>query len=523
MKNKRQILIIIFFVGILFNMNFNRINNFTNNRIIIHKVERYDSLRDSEVSADVDIDEEKDEENDSFDDKEDTSFDDSSKIDDIVIINTSNINLSDYSSDIKITKGGVYNVFGVLKNTLYIETEEEVLLNLDNVKITAKDTSAIVNILNNDLVIHLNEGTVNTLSDGGKAGGLYDGCIYSNGKIIIEGEGELIVKGQQGEGEGISTKNAPITINSGKINIISVDDGINTGGDGGTITINGGNILINAGGDGVDSNQDIVINGGIIYSVGSANGADSGLDANNDVKVNGGILIATGASEIGPISIDSKQNSIMFAFSKLKQSDKLITLVDENYKVIVSFISYDAFSTLLISTSALKDGKYYLYQDGINTGTIDNGIYYDGVYEKGNILDIDGNTEFIVDGNINGYSTINSLNIDEEDNNSDIYKIVVNGRGGTSNILSSAKVGEYVFLDIIPDKGSTIREIIVRDVEGNNLEIIDDGFIMPASNVEIDVYYDFRSPETSDISVIIILVFGISFLIFLLFFVLKRV
>ena len=430
-----------------------------------------------------------------------------------VIINTSMINLSDYSSDIKIIKGGTYTITGVLRNTLFIETDEKVVLNLNNVKITAKKTSAIANIKNNDLVIHLNEDTVNTLADGGSEDGLYDGCIYSNGEIIIEGNGKLIVKGQQVDGEGIATKNAPITINSGKIDIVSIDDGINTGGNGGTITINGGEILINAGGDGIDSNKNIVINGGIVYAIGSANGADSGVDADSGVEINGGTLIATGAAELGPLNTTSKQNSIIFAFSKLKASDKLITLIDENDNVIVSFIPYDAFSTLLISTETLKDGKYYLYQNGTNTGELENGIYNGGIYEKGNILDIDGNTEFIVDGIINGYFTINSLNIIEDNSDEEeIYNIIVNSNIGSNNIGRNAKVGEYVVLDINSSNEYIIKEILVKDVHGNEIEIIDNGFIMPKSNVIIDIYYEDNLPDTADISLIVFIGFIISLL-----------
>lgn len=443
--------------------------------------------------------------------EENPSVDES--IEESVIINTSMINLSDYSSDIKIIKGGTYTITGVLRNAIFIETDEKVVLNLNNVKITAKKTSAIANIKNNDLVIHLNEDTVNTLADGGSEDGLYDGCIYSNGEIIIEGNGKLIVKGQQVDGEGIATKNAPITINSGKIDIVSIDDGINTGGNGGTITINGGEILINAGGDGIDSNKDIVINGGIVYAIGSANGADSGVDADSGVEINGGTLIATGAAELGPLNTTSKQNSIIFAFSKLKASDKLITLIDENDNVIVSFIPYDAFSTLLISTETLKDGKYYLYQNGTNTGELENGIYNGGIYEKGNILDIDGNTEFIVDGIINGYSTINSLNIIEDNSDEEeIYNIIVNSNIGSNNIGRNAKVGEYVVLDINSSNEYIIKEILVKDVHGNEIEIIDNGFIMPKSNVIIDIYYEDNLPDTADISLIVFIGFIISLL-----------
>ncbi len=202
----------------------------------------------------------------------------------------SEIDLNKYDTNITITKSGEYTLTGKFKNAILVNAESDVTLILNGVDIQNEDTAMIANISNNNLTIKLKENTVNNLSDGGSSE--YDSCIYSNGNLIIEGNGTLNIYGNQEEGEGIATETKNITINSGTINIESKDDGINAGGDGGLITINGGNIYIKASGDGIDSNKNLIINGGNIYTIGSATGGDAGIDTDDGFEINGGTVIA---------------------------------------------------------------------------------------------------------------------------------------------------------------------------------------------------------------------------------------
>lgn len=183
-------------------------------------------------------------------------------------VTQTNIDLSKYTSNITITNKGEYTITGEFKNSILINADGEVTLNLNNVNINSQTTAAIANISSNPLNINLPESTTNTLSDGGSSE--YDGCLYSEGHLTISGNGRLDIYGNQEEGEGIATDTNNITINGGNINIKSNDDGLNAGGDGGTIEINNGTVYIKASGDGIDSNKNIVINGGSVYSMGSA-------------------------------------------------------------------------------------------------------------------------------------------------------------------------------------------------------------------------------------------------------------
>lgn len=275
-------------------------------------------------------------------------------------INEENINLNNYESNISITKGGEYNISGSFNYSLIVNSTEKVILNLNNVTINSEITASIANINTGELVVNLPSGTTNTLKDNGSSE--YDGCIYSNGKLTIQGNGKLNVYGNQEEGEGIATTDNDITINGGEIYIESADDGLNAGGDnGGTITINDGNIYIKASGDGIDSNKNLVINGGKVYTMGSSIGGDAGIDTDGSFEINGGEVIALGSDMLQNPDKSSKQKYVSFTLNSRISKDSKISLKDSNNKEIISFTADEDFKTLIMSNSDLTTGTYYIY------------------------------------------------------------------------------------------------------------------------------------------------------------------
>ena len=278
-------------------------------------------------------------------------------------INEENINLNNYESNINITKGGEYNISGSFNYSLIINSKEKVILNLNNVTINSEITASIANINTGELVINIPKGTTSTLKDKGSSE--YDGCIYSSGKLTIEGNGKLYIYGNQEEGEGIATTDNDITINGGEIYIESADDGLNAGGDnGGTITINDGNIYIKANGDGIDSNKNLIINGGKVYTMGSSIGGDAGIDTDGSFEINGGEVIALGSDMLQNPDKSSKQKYVSFTLNSKVNTDSKITLKDKNNDEIISFTADEDFKTLILSSSNLKKNTYYMYIDG---------------------------------------------------------------------------------------------------------------------------------------------------------------
>ena len=216
------------------------------------------------------------------------------------------------------------------------------------------------------MVINLVEGTTNVLKDNGSSE--LDGCIYSSGKLNIEGKGKLEVYGNQEEGEGIATTDADITINGGEIYIVCNDDGINAGGDnGGVITINGGNITVKASGDGIDSNKDLIINGGTLYTMGSSIGGDAGIDTDGKFEINDGEVIAIGSDMLQNPDNTSKQKYISFTLNSKIASGSNISLKDSSQNEVVSFEAKEDFKTIIISNTKLENDTYHLYVNGEKT------------------------------------------------------------------------------------------------------------------------------------------------------------
>ena len=275
------------------------------------------------------------------------------------------INLSEHTTNINISTGGEYNIIGEFENSIIVDSTDKVILNLDNVTIDSQITAAIANKNSGELVINLVENTTNILKDNGSSE--YDGCIYSEGNLTIEGSGTLKVYGRQEEGEGIATETKDITINGGDIYIESADDGLNAGGDGGIITINNGNIFIKASGDGIDSNKDLIINGGTIYTMGSSIGGDAGIDTDGKFEINGGEVIAIGSDMLQNPDNISKQKYVSFSLNSKITSGSNISLKDNNGNEISTFEAKEDFRTLIISNTDLSNNTYYLYINGEKT------------------------------------------------------------------------------------------------------------------------------------------------------------
>lgn len=281
-----------------------------------------------------------------------------------IFIKTNNIVLDNFDNDITISEGGEYNIKGTFNHSVFINANDTVILNLNGVNINSKVTSAIANRGKNDLIINLVSNSTNNLIDYGYSE--YDGCIYSKGKLTIDGTGTLNINGNQKDGEGIATTDNDIIINSGKINISSNDDGINVGGNSGYITINGGEININALGDGIDSNGSFVMNGGKLFVLSGEKGKTTGIDTDDGMEINGGDVIAYGSSDYQKPLDSSLQNYIGFSVKNyIEEGSELV--FSNNMGLDFKTTANQKFKTFIFSNPELVNGAYYLYVNGEQT------------------------------------------------------------------------------------------------------------------------------------------------------------
>lgn len=194
----------------------------------------------------------------------------------------------------------------------------------------------------------------------------YDGAFYSKMTMNINGDengtGTLSILA---ENEGLDSE-LHLTINGGKINITSGNDGINTNEDGVSVTtINGGELTIKVNGstgegDGIDSNGWLVINGGTVIAEACSTSADAGIDSDMGIHINGGTVIATG-NMLDRIS-ESNQNYAVFNFASGQTDGGLFELKNEAGDSILVNGVENGFSYFIYSSPELTSGTYTFWK-----------------------------------------------------------------------------------------------------------------------------------------------------------------
>ena len=197
----------------------------------------------------------------------------------------------------------------------------------------------------------------------------YDGAVYSKMSMNVSGEtdGSGILN-INAENEGLDSE-LHLTVNGGKIHIVSGNDGINTNEDGVSVTtINGGTVNIcvtgeTGEGDGIDSNGYLVINGGTVIASACADSEDAGIDSDCGIFLNGGTIIASG-NMLDAIA-GGTQNYAVFRFAEKQSGGKTYTLKNANGEALLSATPENAFVNLIVSSPELAEGEYTLWRGDV--------------------------------------------------------------------------------------------------------------------------------------------------------------
>lgn len=214
-----------------------------------------------------------------------------------------------------------------------------------------------------------------------------DDGIHADNALIIN-SGEITVSKSY---EGLEGKT--VTVTGGNIDITSSDDGINaadgssssSGGAPGAnassdvyINISGGYITVNASGDGVDSNGNIDISGGVILVSGPTSDGDSALDCDGTATVTGGTAIFCGSAGMAETFSDSSsQPSLMYTLDSAAAAGTSVALVNSEGKVIASFVPSKQYINVVISSPYLTVGSSYTLSVGGTVSGCDKNGYTD--------------------------------------------------------------------------------------------------------------------------------------------------
>lgn len=157
------------------------------------------------------------------------------------------------------------------------------------------------------------------------------------------------------------------------------------------IQINGGRLVFNAGADGLDSNGNVEINGGIVLGCGPSNGMDGALDYDLSGVVNGGTFILLGS--VGNTSgLDQSSHPFVSAQVSGNAGD-VVALTDANGEVLASLAAGQRFTGIMASSENMESGQTYrLVVGGSVTGADAYGYASGGTVSGGSATDVTAGT-----------------------------------------------------------------------------------------------------------------------------------
>lgn len=280
-------------------------------------------------------------------------------------------------SQIVINVGGTYELSGVSSDAnilIQAPEDEDVVLLLNNVNLTSNQTAPIYIETGDSLTLESVDGTTNTFTDSTSNQTLQAPISSDEARVYFEGDTGIININSNSQ-EGVES-NDEIFINGGVINIESPDDGLQAG-DG--LVVNGGTLNVDAGGDGLDSNDYMEINGGdVVVSAGNNGNGPIDYGEGNTFNITGGSVIAVGGTMGVTPDSTSTQNA---AGINVALNTGSYELVDSTGNVIKNFsISKDG-SYVFITDPNLTIGEtYILTQDGseVTSFTLDSYYYTNG-------------------------------------------------------------------------------------------------------------------------------------------------
>ncbi len=199
-------------------------------------------------------------------------------------------------------------------------------------------------------------------------------AIKASGKIVING-GTIMTSTVNSGGEGLESKDA-IIVNGGSIESVCYDDCMNAATN---ITVNGGQVFCSSSNnDGIDSNGTFLFNGGILASFGTT-APEEGIDNDsNAFTVNGGTFVGCGGATSYPNA--GSQYSMVYTGALASNTVLRITNTSGSIFAFKMPRTYSGNVVLLCSCPNIaSSGTYTVYTGSAMSGTDFHGLYTENV------------------------------------------------------------------------------------------------------------------------------------------------
>lgn len=162
----------------------------------------------------------------------------------------------------------------------------------------------------------------------------------------------------------------------------------------GNLDITGGYLYVNAGGDGLDSNGDITMTGGVAVICGPTNNGNGPLDSgdnNNKITLTGGTLIAVGATGM----METPESNYIASASLNAAAGTLIVVTDAEGTVLGALQTPKDAQGIVFGANGANEG-YTVYTGGTYEGELNgDGWAIGGSYTAGTeICSGSGNIDF---------------------------------------------------------------------------------------------------------------------------------
>jgi len=230
---------------------------------------------------------------------------------------------------------------------------------------TLQITSSTLTLNTFDDGLHVNQGQM-IVEDSSITASCSDQPLSADGAVILKNNTIDITKSY----EGIQGSQVAIYGSKSDISVVAEDDGINAASDYYTdnlyISVNGGKLNVVSGGDGLDSNGYSYFNAGTINVECSESGTDSPLDTDKGYYMNGATVIASGsAAMIENPQNDSTAYTIMAGATYT--AGTTFTLTDSDGNTVLTTTTKKAGGAIILSSPSLSSGKTYTLTSGTTT------------------------------------------------------------------------------------------------------------------------------------------------------------